>query len=173
MFSANVVLHNNGPAAPVSVTLNSSATVQLTETDDGDPVCTVSVTAATPISPAASTDVTVSVPVTLDCEIGRMGNDTDGDQKIDEDPVNGVNDDGPFDTQIDEDSGYLLPIVCVSATAQVTQPAVSDPTPGNNSQSGACETFLLKRNFTPNFTVEQSNNSGPSDPYQPADWHEL
>jgi hypothetical protein len=70
---------------------------------------------------ATSAATPVVEPYTLSCvnddTVGGgdgaagMGEDTDLDGLIDEDRIDGVDNDG--DTLVDEDSGYLLPTVCV------------------------------------------------------------
>ena len=121
-----------------------------------------------PVTLPVSVATPVVEPYSVSCGIGGMGADTDLDGLIDEDRIDTVDNDG--DTLIDEDSGYLLPTVCISNSigfSPTWQPVidghVSDPNPANNGAL-TCQTVLQERLFSPSFSVVQDDGATPSDP---------
>ena len=167
IFDVIKTVHNNGPSGPlgVQVTPNASVSNFVGGLQPGD--CTLT-NLTPPLGGSVTLPPSVSMPITetfsLSCGIDGMGNDTDGDTLIDEDPVDSVDNDG--DTAVDEDAPYLLPTVCVTNGAWAADPHVSDPAPGNNSTQ-TCQIFLLERTFTPSFLVVQSSGDNPADPADP------
>jgi hypothetical protein len=208
-FSLNKTVHNNGPYGPTATAIGFGTGVlslgggqlggQCTVTPPGNPGSPLGMIAVS----APSTNVTENFSVS--CSIGNMGKDDDADGLIDEDRIDGVDNDGdwvlalhdvgcdgvggtldpgegnglptaaitcatvhglpgsPGEPKVDEDSGYLFPTVCVQNQVAVVQPHVSDPNPANNV-SVTCRTFLLERQFTPQWLVTTDTGQVPNDP---------
>jgi hypothetical protein len=176
-FSADKVVHNNGPYGPVNVLVSPGAilTNLVGGLEAGD--CTVTPPgAAIPLALGVSAATPVSEPFNIDCinddTVGGgdgaagMGEDTDGDYLIDEDRIDGVDNDG--DTLVDEDSGYLLPTVCIANQITPNQAHINDPNPANNAiippAAGTCQTILFELQFTPSFSVVQDDGQSPGTP---------
>ncbi len=179
-FSANKVLHNNGPYGPVTVARTAVPFIAppslIGGLSAGD--CTI-----TPGGSGGAHVLTpsVGVPVTenfsVACNAGGMGNDSDGDTLIDEDNVDGVNNDG--DGFTDEDSAYLVPTVCVNNDLDIQDAHVSDPNQQISSvfmvpvdaSALTCVTLALVRPFNPTFSVTQDEGQTPglADAFPPLD----
>ncbi len=164
-FTINKTVHNNGPYGPTSVVI--TPTVFVTNLVGGLTAGTCTLVNTTgPLGGATSLGVSAATGAnegfTISCGLDGMGQDSDGDTLIDEDRIDGVNNDGDLAT--DEDSGYLLPTVCIINNITIVQPHVNDPLPGNNTVGPTCQTILLERDFTPTFAVLQDEDDTPSDP---------
>jgi len=141
---------------PVTVDANESAAVAAytgMKPANGD--CT--------IAPAGYSHLNVILPVgsttrpeklyTLTCNRGGIGKDDDvpGDGKIDEDPINGVNDDG--DAATDEDSPFYFVTLAFSDVVGYPKEAhVLDPDHTNNGPKTTLVTVLVIRPFVPAYS---------------------
>ncbi len=202
-FSANKVVHNNGPYSPVAALVTGFSVLDISTGGgiDSNDCALAPAGASIPLTLASSVATPVTEPYTLTCtnDVDAMGEDSDGDGLIDEDSfapgpaavgapetfpaqciglvdddfdtvVNdgcpAVSEDG--DTLFNEDSGFLLPTVCVGNSIAPNQAHINDTNSANNSiippAAGTCQTILWERPFTPSFTVLQDQGASPGTP---------
>ena len=104
------------------------------------------------------------------------GADNDLDGAFDEDPPNGDDD---CDTNIDEDSGFLVPTVCISNSVNIYDIHVYDParevnealyagsggliTAFDDAYELTCQTLALERPLTPTYVVTQDQDDQPDE----------
>jgi hypothetical protein len=144
-FTLEMTFHNNGPYSLASAQLALEASVTNLLGGLQPETCQTALVPPFSLSVAflqASQETPGGKNYHITCGTDSIGEDSDDDGLIDEDPIDGLDNDG--DEQADEDSPYLLPTICLSTTIN---PAthLSDPQLENNSYGPTCQTIVLLR----------------------------
>jgi hypothetical protein len=177
------VVHNNGPYGPATVDVSGGgAIVAYTgmAAVNGDCALAPPGAAHGQVSLPVSVPVSFNEPYTLTCGRGGITKDDDADGQVDEDPVNGVDDDGDAGGGVgapclpgpkcDEDSPfYFVTLAFQDGASLPKDPHVVDDFPMNNQLPGpTLVTIAVVRPFTPSFahygTSTGSDSTTPPSP---------
>lgn len=163
-------IHNNGPDGPAPYVISKS--ISAIGSNGGPLSCTFTERASNPLtgSLAVSVSDTHYESWVVDCPPLGFGVDDDGDSPdqpcgptqyqssrcvnyIDEDPIDGVDNDG--DTLLDEDGPVGVVVVVVENEIATDDPGFTDPDLSDNTDTDSSLVLTSELPFGPTFTANQ------------------